>query len=142
MLKQFVYRWPDLKDALSFMFLTKDLKYKQFLRHPIQAIGHTFDYSMYVYSCNDDTYYCDMRGDCGECDYDKCFHWIHHEKTIPTVSDYLIQHYYTSIKVLWSAILCFLFNHEIEDCSEAGPDSGNMNHQCCRCGRYWSVPLY
>ena len=38
---------------------------------------------------------------------------------------------------------CYLTgDHEIEDCSSAGPDSGNMDHECVRCGQYWSVPLY
>lgn len=30
----------------------------------------------------------------------------------------------------------------IIDCSSAGPDSGNMDHMCAVCGRYWSVSLY
>lgn len=35
-----------------------------------------------------------------------------------------------------------LGDHDIVDCSDAGPDSGNMDHRCRRCGQYWSVPLY
>jgi len=39
--------------------------------------------------------------------------------------------------------LCeMLGEHLIVDCSSAGPDSGNMDHACARCGRYWHVPLY
>ena len=37
---------------------------------------------------------------------------------------------------------CLLNDHEIVDCSTAGPDSGNMDHCCTRCGKYWSCPLY
>jgi len=38
--------------------------------------------------------------------------------------------------------ICELFGHDIEDCSSAGPDSGNMDHRCKRCGEYWAVTLY
>lgn len=38
--------------------------------------------------------------------------------------------------------LCQTEGHKIRDCSSAGPDSGDMDHECVRCGRYWSVPLY
>ncbi len=37
---------------------------------------------------------------------------------------------------------CLKEGHEIEDCSYGGPDSGNMDHCCTRCGAYWSIPLY
>lgn len=38
--------------------------------------------------------------------------------------------------------LCEEIGHDIVDCSFAGPDNGNMDHECRRCGQYWSVPLY
>jgi hypothetical protein len=37
---------------------------------------------------------------------------------------------------------CEQFGHDTVDVSTAGPDSGNMDHECRTCGRYWSVPLY
>jgi hypothetical protein len=37
---------------------------------------------------------------------------------------------------------CRRQGHDIVDCSSAGPDSGNMDHECRRCGQYWPVPLY
>lgn len=38
--------------------------------------------------------------------------------------------------------LCDGIGHDIVDRSSAGPDSGNMDYECIRCGQYWSVPLY
>ena len=32
--------------------------------------------------------------------------------------------------------------HDLVDVSSAGPESGDMDHECRRCGEYWSVPLY
>lgn len=32
--------------------------------------------------------------------------------------------------------------HVIVDCSSGGPDSGDMDHACSRCGQYWHVQLY
>lgn len=32
--------------------------------------------------------------------------------------------------------------HDIRDCSSGGPESGNMDHECVRCGQYFPVPLY
>lgn len=37
---------------------------------------------------------------------------------------------------------CNQFGHKIIDCSSAGPESGNMDHACERCGEYWHIPLY
>ena len=39
-------------------------------------------------------------------------------------------------------LYCNRYGHKIEDRSYAGPDQGDMNHECVRCGMYWSVPLY
>lgn len=38
--------------------------------------------------------------------------------------------------------ICREQGHDIEDCSSGGPESGNMDHECKRCGEYWHVPLY
>lgn len=38
--------------------------------------------------------------------------------------------------------ICKHYNHKLVDRSSAGPDSGNMDHECVRCGEYWSAPLY
>lgn len=46
------------------------------------------------------------------------------------------------IKVAFQSLYCTLFGHKIVDDSFAGPDNGNMDHHCSRCGASWSVPLY
>lgn len=38
--------------------------------------------------------------------------------------------------------ICQEFGHKLVDCSSAGPDSGDMDHACERCGAYFSIPLY
>jgi len=38
--------------------------------------------------------------------------------------------------------ICRCFGHKIIDCSSAGPESGNMDHYCSRCGAYWQITLY
>jgi len=38
--------------------------------------------------------------------------------------------------------ICKRYGHKLEDCSSAGPESGNMDHGCRRCGEYWHAPLY
>jgi hypothetical protein len=42
----------------------------------------------------------------------------------------------------WDALLCWKFGHKPIDCSSGGPDGGNMDHECERCGEYWHVTLY
>lgn len=39
-------------------------------------------------------------------------------------------------------LLCKTKGHHIVDCSSAGPDSGDMDCYCSRCGQYWDIPLY
>lgn len=39
-------------------------------------------------------------------------------------------------------LICKIRGHKIIDCSIAGPNSGNMDHECERCGKYWHIPLY
>lgn len=46
------------------------------------------------------------------------------------------------LRFLCLSLVCAVRGHKIRDCSTAGPDSGDMDHECTRCGRYWSVPLY
>lgn len=41
-----------------------------------------------------------------------------------------------------AVIKCAFAGHDLEDHSYGGPEHGNMDHSCKRCGRYWSVPLY
>lgn len=41
-----------------------------------------------------------------------------------------------------SEVECYKYGHDLVDCSYVGPDSGDADHYCDRCGRYWSVPLY
>lgn len=37
---------------------------------------------------------------------------------------------------------CERYGHWLVDESSAGPDSGNMDHSCCMCDKFWSIPLY
>jgi hypothetical protein len=39
-------------------------------------------------------------------------------------------------------LICKWKGHDIVDRGYGGPDSGCMDHECRRCGQYWSVPLY
>lgn len=45
-------------------------------------------------------------------------------------------------RVLWNNFMCSMFGHVIVDDSTAGPDTGNMDHHCDRCGKCWEVTLY
>lgn len=38
--------------------------------------------------------------------------------------------------------VCDIKGHRLVDESSGGPESGNMDHSCNRCGCFWSVPLY
>lgn len=38
--------------------------------------------------------------------------------------------------------ICKRYSHKLVDCSSAGPESGNMDHECKRCGEYWHRTLY
>jgi len=38
--------------------------------------------------------------------------------------------------------ICKRYGHKLVDYSSGGPDSGNMDHACIRCGKHWHVPLY
>lgn len=38
--------------------------------------------------------------------------------------------------------MCEDLGHVLVDCGYAGPESGCMDHECSRCGQYWSCPLY
>lgn len=52
---------------------------------------------------------------------------------------------YTSYVYVWSGLaplICKRYGHKLADLSSAGPESGNMDHECSRCGAYWHVPLY
>ena len=40
------------------------------------------------------------------------------------------------------SIHCKICGHKIVDCSSAGPEGGNMDYECSRCGAYWRRPLY
>lgn len=39
-------------------------------------------------------------------------------------------------------LVCRVRGHKWVDCSYAGPDSGNMDMECERCGYYDHIPLY
>jgi hypothetical protein len=38
--------------------------------------------------------------------------------------------------------ICKRYGHKVVDYSSGGPDSGNADHACIRCGVYWHRPLY
>jgi hypothetical protein len=38
--------------------------------------------------------------------------------------------------------ICKRFGHKLVNDSSVGPESGNDNHYCNRCGEYWRVQLY
>jgi hypothetical protein len=38
--------------------------------------------------------------------------------------------------------ICKRYGHKLVDRSSAGPESGNADHDCSRCGEYWHWPLY
>jgi len=42
----------------------------------------------------------------------------------------------------WDSAICTAFGHDLVDVGTGGPDSGNMDHECRRCGAFWRVPLY
>lgn len=50
------------------------------------------------------------------------------------------KHAYSCARTLLKQFTCP--HNNLRDCSSAGPDSGNMDHECLDCGRYWSVTLY
>ncbi len=39
-------------------------------------------------------------------------------------------------------LICKRYGHKLEDLSSAGPESGNMDHGCKRCGEFWKRSLY
>lgn len=52
-------------------------------------------------------------------------------------------------RFIWSYIsfgflelICKFRGHNLVDDSVCGPDSGNMDHHCSRCGQSWEVTLY
>jgi hypothetical protein len=49
---------------------------------------------------------------------------------------------YNHLKQILNCLICRWRGHKLVDCSSAGPDSGDMDHYCERCGQFWSVPLY
>ncbi len=38
--------------------------------------------------------------------------------------------------------ICKRYGHKLIDMSWASPDSGNMDHECLRCGEYWKATLF
>lgn len=55
------------------------------------------------------------------------------------VSGYVHWAYIASGLAPW---ICKRYGHKLVDHSSAGPESGNMDHGCDRCDKYWHHPLY
>lgn len=53
-----------------------------------------------------------------------------------------LEEFQLTLEAAWNIVQCTLHGHIIRDCSHAGPDSGDMDHECIRCDRYWAVTLY
>jgi len=47
-----------------------------------------------------------------------------------------------TLESAWNTAMCSLHGHDLVDCSSGGPESGNLDHGCRRCGAYWRVSLY
>ena len=86
----------------------------------------------------------DEQEEIDECCSLSCEHgFIPRYPTVPRFIAWCVSNwvwYYTKHQV--DRIICWKWGHKLADMSSAGPDSGNMDHECSRCGASWSVPLY
>jgi hypothetical protein len=54
----------------------------------------------------------------------------------------LLEELVYKVRDAYARAYCKVFNHKIRSCGYGGPDSGNDDHECVRCGEYWHVPMY
>ena len=57
----------------------------------------------------------------------------------PYMKDIIAEEEY---RTLVAELECLVEGHDLMDVSSGGPDHGNMDHECVRCGQYFRVPLY
>lgn len=75
--------------------------------------------------------------------YDRCC--VRGERWTGSLAQRIYQWYESVIMFVESLpriVECWKYGHDLRDCSSCGPDSGDMDHYCDRCGAYWHVPLY
>lgn len=53
-----------------------------------------------------------------------------------------VEFIYHGLKHKWQRLVCRVRGHKLVGCGYGGPDSGNDDHYCERCGQYWRVTLY
>ena len=111
--------------------------------HPIKWIKSTFDWSIYVNfapggeQCT--------AASASDCIYDTCNDcpWYEYDEPYkPRLRSFIWPYVRNAIRQLVNRCVCFFKGHDLRDLSSAGPDSGNMDHECVRCGRYYRVTLY
>jgi len=137
-------RSEDLIKAILTVWPITELKVKH-LKHPIQSMKHSYAFSVYAYR-SEGGWDCEGRPgiDCPDTeDFCKpCEFHIYHKPFKPWLGGFARSYLTDGTSSIVRATVCFAYGHRPEDCSTAGPDSGNMDHRCIRCGRYWHVPLY
>lgn len=142
----------DFIGSILYVLPVDEIKVKNLI-HPIKSIKRSYAYSEYSYDSSGG-WNCHGRPgeDCPECETEEqpinfcidsgCDYHIYHKPFTPWVGGFLWNWFKYGIPLIIKAGVCFSKGHRLHDCSTAGPDSGNMDHECIRCGRYWSVPLY
>lgn len=123
------------------------------IKDVVGALGWTFSkdgikssYSQYIHYANGNAY-CDRPDQDDRCPHPNrscngCgFHFVE-EPYKPTRLGFLKEELLGTYQMLLKVIGCFIHGHDLCGCGHAGPESGSMDHECKRCGEYWSVPLY
>lgn len=134
-------RFSDLTEACGTYVPMRKLKPKH-LMHPISSIKGTYSWSTYLHfspggwDCTG-TSTEDCSDTCQGCEYHK-----YSKPYKPRVIHFIAGRASLVTWIIAKAITCFSQGHRAQDCSSAGPESGNMDHECVRCGKYWHVPLY
>jgi hypothetical protein len=135
-------RVKDLSECFSTYMPIHRLKWKHVL-HPIRSIKRTRAWADYEY-CSQGYTDCRLpmeavclRESCAECE-----EYTKEEPYKPRLFYFVMREIPWRLYLVAEALVCFVKGHRVEDCSTAGPDSGNMDHECIRCGKYWRVPLY
>lgn len=123
------------------VFPIGELKIK-YLKHPILAIKRSYAYMGYAY-CPEGGWDCEGRPgpECPD-SCEGCPYHVYHKPFKPWLGGFILDYTAWGISLIAKSAVCFHSGHRLEDCSTAGPDSGNMDHRCIRCERYWSVTLY
>ncbi len=102
-----------------------------------------FDWSIYV-NFAPGGWQCTSPQD-EDCPQDTCDGCSWHEYDEPyevSLRSFTMCYILEGVRQLWDRCVCFFKGHDLRDLSSAGPDSGNMDHECVRCGLYFHVTLY